>query len=162
VTLPGLVWNEVSCFNVQELKNEYVDRQNGKRALFLKLLAQTLVVGNILTKMNDLLASLLSCKGSPQLQVCSITFITWCSNDWIVLNKWSQYVTSGACFLLWLTSRCVDMWIGVTFYRHSLWLVYIHLPYRQVYGAFYEDYICMVEKKHRFGHGNNASNNKHL
>jgi len=44
----------VSCFNVQGLKNEYVDRQNGKRALFLKLLAQILVVGNILTKMNEL------------------------------------------------------------------------------------------------------------
>jgi len=54
VTLSGQVRNEVSCFNVQELKNEYVDRQNGKRALFLKLLAQTLVLGNILTKVNEL------------------------------------------------------------------------------------------------------------
>jgi hypothetical protein len=53
VTLPGQVPNE-SYFNVQGLKNEYVGRQNYKRALFLKLLAQILVFGNIVTKMNEL------------------------------------------------------------------------------------------------------------
>jgi len=52
VTLPGQVPNEVSCFNVHGLENEYVDRQNDKRVLFLKLLAQTLVLGNIVAKMN--------------------------------------------------------------------------------------------------------------
>jgi hypothetical protein len=29
-------------------------------------------------------------------------------------------------------------------------MVYIHLPYRQAYGAFYEDYMCMVEKKQKY------------
>ena len=40
------------------------------------------------------------------------------------------------------------MWIGVNFFV-SLWLVYIHFPYRQVYGAFYKGYNCMVEKKQK-------------
>jgi hypothetical protein len=52
VTVPGQVPNEGSCFNIHGFKNEYVDRQNDKRALFLKLLAQTLVLGNIVAKMN--------------------------------------------------------------------------------------------------------------
>jgi hypothetical protein len=51
--LPGQVPSEMSHFNVQVLKNKYVDRQNDKRALLLKSLIQILVSGNICTEMNE-------------------------------------------------------------------------------------------------------------
>jgi hypothetical protein len=39
--------------NIQGLKNEYVGRQNDKRALLLELLTQILILGNIIRKMSE-------------------------------------------------------------------------------------------------------------